>query len=121
MGVNYSKLNVALSSIDDKIETRNSSLENILFETKKHISDLEARVGTIQEIENDLQNMINTLQSKLFDITTETKQYNTDYNEFGYSSQWLRDAFGGIGQKAKPENKKEDNNKITDRPKSTIN
>jgi chromosome segregation ATPase len=121
MDVNYSKLQAALNSLDGKIETRNSSFEDVLSETKKHVSDLEARVSIIQEIENDLQNTITTLQSKLYNIKTETKQYNTDYNEFGYSNQWLRGAFGEIGQKAKPENKKEDNSKITDRPKSTIN
>ncbi|MDR4504518.1 MAG: hypothetical protein MRK01_06965 [Candidatus Scalindua sp.] len=101
IGGNYSELQAALNGLVCRVEINNCSLGKGLSETKKHINELDARLGKIQEIEHDLQAAVTTLQSKRYNSVPETMKQNTDYNEFGYSIQWLRDALDISSQKKK--------------------
>ncbi|GJQ51108.1 hypothetical protein KsCSTR_45830 [Candidatus Kuenenia stuttgartiensis] len=94
----YSKLQTALDTLNNKIETRGNFLDTIYPKIQKRIDDLEIKVNTLLEIEHDLQTKITALQSQLSDISSETKQYDTSYDELGYSNRWLRNLSNKKGQ-----------------------
>ncbi|MCF6159536.1 MAG: hypothetical protein E3K32_13425 [wastewater metagenome] len=104
----YSELQATLEAINSKIETGDNSSENTLSEIRKRIDELDAKISRLQKTEDDLQNKFATLQSQLSDISSEVKQYDTGYNELGYSNQWLRDALSKKDQQKRSKDKKED-------------
>lgn len=112
--INYSKLQTALDALNYKTETRDNSLDNIYSEIQKRINNIELKVKTILEIENDLQAKVAALQSQLSDISSEIKQNDTNYSELGYSNQWLRNLSNKIDRQKEAKNKEENNKEKTE-------